>query len=97
MIILSALVLSPQAYVQQLETSRIRLQQVEHDLQRARSQVCCSPNSETTNPGHLMNLIVHWIDAIELVSFRAATSFMCHAILPWSRACSLEGAAPPGT
>ena len=28
-----------QAYVQQLETSRIRLQQVEHELQRARSQV----------------------------------------------------------
>jgi len=40
--------LSLQAYVQQLETSRIRLQQVEHELQRARSQVrSSSPNSET--------------------------------------------------
>jgi hypothetical protein len=28
-----------QAYVQQLETSRIRLQQIEQELQRARSQV----------------------------------------------------------
>ena len=41
------LVLSLQAYVQQLETSRIRLQQVEHELQRARSQVRSSPNSQT--------------------------------------------------
>lgn len=28
-----------QAYVQQLETSRIRLTQLEHEIQRARSQV----------------------------------------------------------
>lgn len=36
---ISLICLIIQAYVQQLETSRIRLTQLEHEIQRARSQV----------------------------------------------------------
>ncbi|OEL18309.1 Transcription factor HBP-1b(c1) [Dichanthelium oligosanthes] len=63
--------LRKKAYVQQLETSRIRLQQVEHELQRARSQVCCSPNSETPSDDRL---IMHWMRV------RIVQSLICHGI-----------------
>lgn len=62
------LVLSLQAYVQQLETSRIRLQQVEHDLQRARSQVRSQSLRNTS--GGLMHP--------HRVEVRIIQSLMCH-------------------
>ncbi|CAL9078893.1 unnamed protein product, partial [Musa textilis] len=44
--------LRKKAYVQQLESSRIRLQQLEHDLQRARSQMVFGGSCRSSGAGH---------------------------------------------
>jgi hypothetical protein len=46
------------------------------------------PNSANPSDG---SLIAH------RMRVRIIQSLTCHGVLPWSRACSLEGAAPPGT
>ncbi|URD90159.1 hypothetical protein MUK42_26720 [Musa troglodytarum] len=60
--------LNKQAYVQQLESSRIRLQQLEHDLQRARSQglflgVAGSANGAITSGAAMFDVeYARWLD-----------------------------------